>query len=71
MKDPLKRFGVIAVKKGYISKEMFVEAMGMQIENDLEGIKPKLFGEILVEMGYLTRDQVSDVLVTMVKRDEL
>ena len=66
MKTPLKKFGVISVKKGYCTKELFVEAMAMQLENDLEGMKPKLFGEILMEMEYLNREQVSEVLMAMV-----
>lgn len=57
-----KRFGAVAIKKGFITKEQFVEAMGMQIENDLEGTEHKLFGEVLVRMGYMERSQVNEVL---------
>ena len=68
MKKLIKRFGTVAVEKGFITKEQFVEAMGMQIENELEGIQPKLTGDVLVEMGYLTQDQVREVLRGMAKR---
>ena len=62
------RFGIIAVRKGFISKEQFVEAMGMQIETELEGEKALLFGEVLIEMGLMSREQVSEVLEDMVRR---
>ena len=63
-----KRFGTIAIQKGFISKEQFVEAMGMQIEIDLEGKEYLLFGEVLTEMGIITREQVSEILVDMVRQ---
>ena len=57
-----KRFGSIAVGRGFITKEQFVEAMAVQIENELEGVKPKPIGTILLSMEYMTRDQVEEVL---------
>jgi hypothetical protein len=57
-----KRFGSIAITKGFITKDQFVEAMGVQIENELEGVKPKAIGTILLSMEYMTRDQIEEVL---------
>lgn len=68
MNDTRRRFGSMAVEMGYITKDQFVDAMGMQLEIDMEGTSAKLFGEILIEMGYLDRNQVSEVLIAMVKR---
>ena len=67
-KDIRKRFGTVAIQKGFISKEQFVEAMGMQLENEMEGEKALLFGEVLIEMGLMTQEQASEVLETMVRR---
>ena len=62
-----KRFGAIAIDKGFITKEQFVEAMAMQIENELEGgLIP--IGRILQSMGYMTEQQVKEVLATLGKQ---
>ncbi len=60
-----KRFGAVAIKKGFITKDQFVEAMAMQIENDLEGTEPKHLGAILNTMEYMTDEQISEVLGAM------
>lgn len=61
----MKRFGAMAIEKGFITKDQFVEAMAMQIENDLEGVKPKNLGMILNAMGYMTDNQIYEVLEAM------
>ena len=61
-----KRFGAIAIDKGFITKEQFVEAMAMQIENELEG-KIIPIGWILESMGYMTEQQIDEVLATLIK----
>jgi hypothetical protein len=60
-----KRFGVIAIEKGFITKDQFVEAIAMQIENELEGIKAKNLGTILNAMGYMTDEQIHEVVKMM------
>ncbi len=60
-----KRFGVVAIEKGYITKEQFVEAMAMQIENDLEGGESIAIGSILQSMGYMTASEVEEVLLAV------
>ena len=61
----IKRFGAMAIKIGFITKDQFIEAMAVQIENDLEGIEPKNLGTILNAMGYMTDKQISEVLGVM------
>lgn len=60
-----KRFGVIAVEKGFITKEQLFEAIKIQIEEDLEGKPHRLIGRILIRLGYLTRGQADEVLLIM------
>jgi hypothetical protein len=60
-----KRFGVIAVEKGFISKEQLFEAIKIQIEEDLEGKPHSLIGVILIRLGYLTRERADEVLLVM------
>ena len=60
-----KRFGTIAVNKGYISEDQLIGALKMQAkENVLEG-KHRLLGQIFVEEGLLTNAQVDKILEAM------
>ena len=56
------RFGAIAVKKGFVTKEQIVEAMNIQIEQDLEGMEHRLIGSILYNKGYITIPQLTEIL---------
>jgi hypothetical protein len=61
----IKRFRAMAIEKRFITKDQFIDAMAMQIENDLEGIESKKLGTILNAMGYMTDDQINEVLEAM------
>ena len=60
-----KRFGVIAVEKGFISEEQLFEALKIQVQEDLSGKSHSLIGVILVRLGYLTHKQAEEVLLVM------
>jgi hypothetical protein len=60
-----KRFGVIAVEKGFITKEQLFEALKIQVEEDVSGKPHTLIGIILIKIGYLTHEEADDVLVTL------
>ena len=60
-----KRFGVIAVEKGFITKEQLFEAMKIQVDEDLSGKPHSLIGTILIKLGYLTHEEADGVLVTL------
>ena len=63
-----KRFGTIAVDKGYINQGQLIKALEIQAkENVLDG-KHRLLGQIFVEEGLLTNTQVEEVLETMSQR---
>ncbi|MFC1824932.1 hypothetical protein ACFL9T_19660 [Thermodesulfobacteriota bacterium] len=64
-----KRFCDIAIRKGFITKEHFVKAMAFQIENELKGKQPRLIGSILNEKGYMTEEQIDEVIEVMAKPD--
>jgi hypothetical protein len=65
-KDDLeKRFGTIAVEKGFITAEQLIEAMEIQIFEELEGKKRNLIGIILEDKASMTITQVNEVLETM------
>jgi hypothetical protein len=60
-----KRFGIVAVENGFITSEQLIEAMQIQVYEDLEGSKHRLIGEILHEKEYITAIQIDEVLKSM------
>lgn len=61
----VKRFGVIAIEKGFITLEQLVEAMTIQIMEGIEGKKHRLIGQILLSLEYLTSSQIDEVLESL------
>ena len=60
-----KRFGIVAIENGFITAEQLIEAMKIQVFEDLEGAKHRLIGEILQHKGYITHIQIDEVLRLM------
>ena len=60
-----RRFGLIAIEKGFIKLDHLLEAMKIQIVEDVENTKHRLIGQILFEKGYLTGFQIDEVLKSM------
>lgn len=60
-----KRFGALAIDKGYITLEHLIEAMKIQILENLQGLDHRLIGQILWEEGYLKTEQINEVLESM------
>ena len=56
------RFGVIAIKRGFITPEQLCEALTTQVMEELKGTKRHLIGEILLEKGHITTDQIYEVV---------
>jgi hypothetical protein len=63
-----KRFGILAVEKGFITANELIEALRIQVLDDIEKGKHRLLGRILLEQGLLTREQVEEVLQMLGKR---
>lgn len=59
------RFGVTAVKNGFISREQLFEALKIQLAEDLKGAKHLLLGEILRIKKYMTEAQIDKVIASM------
>jgi hypothetical protein len=60
-----KRFGTIAIEFGMITKQQLLDAMKMQIEDDLAGKEHRLLGQILMAGRIITKDQIRLVLAEM------
>jgi hypothetical protein len=57
-----RRFGDVAIYKGFITLEQLIDAMTIQIKDEAEKGSHRLLGEILVDMGALNIVQVEEVL---------
>ena len=60
--DYCRRFGQVAVERGYITPEQLKEALSEQVDDDLAKKRHRLLGEILFEKYWMTTNQVVAVL---------
>ncbi|UCD31094.1 MAG: hypothetical protein JSW04_00595 [Desulfobacterales bacterium] len=60
-----KRFGTIAIEKGFIALGHLMAALEIQVTEDLEGVKRRHIGQILLEKGFITYAQINEVLKSM------
>ena len=63
--DNEMRFGIIAVEKGFITADQVVNALEVQVKEDLSSGKHQRIGMILLEQGHITLQQVNEVLEEM------
>jgi hypothetical protein len=59
------RFGMAAVKLGFVTQEQLREAMLEQLDVNFDTKVHRLIGEILHEKGWMTREQVLRTLEEM------
>ena len=62
MKDRYKFFGEIALERKYVTPEQLYEALTQQARAKVDGRGEKLLGQVLLELGYMTEDQIRQVL---------
>ena len=62
-----KRFGVLAVEKGLVTADQVIEALRVQVIEDIEKGRHRLIGRILLEQGLITLSQIEEVLESMGK----
>lgn len=65
-----KRFGTIAVEKGFITEDQLGEALTIQAKENVDEGKHRLLGRILLEQGLITASQLDEVLGTMTQAME-
>ena len=61
-----KHFGAIAIEKRFITLEQFIEAMTLQVREDLNSLEHRRIGRILLDMGYIDESQVKEILHELV-----
>ena len=59
---PLRRFGLIAIEKGFITTNDLWEALVRQKAEEAGKTSPRTIGSILNELGRLTVSQIDEVL---------
>ena len=59
------RFGVKAVKKGFVTPEQVVNALDIQVKEDLWKGKHRLIGKILLDQKIISVSQLNEVLDAM------
>ena len=57
-----KRFGIVAIEKGFISMDQLLEGLEIQIDEEIEQGERRVIGAILVEKGYMNLSQVQETL---------
>lgn len=62
-----KRFGVLAAEKGFLTADQVIEALRIQVMEDIEKGKHRLIARILLEQGLITLSQIDEVLRSMGK----
>jgi len=62
-----RRFGEIAMSKGFITKEQLANVMTTQVKGEIERSIHKLIGEIMIDEGVMDESQVKEVLEAMMK----
>jgi hypothetical protein len=62
VKDRYKFFGEIALEKRFVTAEQLYEALTQQARAKVEGRMEKQLGQILLELGYMTEEQILEVL---------
>jgi hypothetical protein len=62
IQDYEKRFGVVAIEKGFITLEQLVTALRIQVLENVEEGTHRLIGEILFDQGLMSTEQIDQVL---------
>lgn len=60
-----KRFGIAAVEKGFVTSDQVIEALTIQVAEDLSIGKHRVIGRILLENELITLSQLDEVLKSM------
>lgn len=63
-----KRFGIIAVEKGFITADDLVRGLTVQVNDEMRHARHRLLGEIFFDMGLMTDAQIEEVLSSIFRK---
>ena len=61
------RFGTVAVRKGFVTTNQVVEALKIQVMENIEKREHRFIGKILLEQRLITNSQIDEVLKSLRK----
>ena len=70
LKGFLLRFGKIAVDMGFVTAKQLDKSLGEQADDDLSGKPHRLIGSILLENGWMAKEQIDIVLNELFKKEK-
>jgi hypothetical protein len=62
---PQRRFGLIAIEKGFIKADQLYEALMRQRAQETGGAERRPLGLILKDLGYLSVSEIGEILQTL------
>ena len=62
-----KRFGVIALEKGFITADDLIKALTIQAKENIKKGRHRLIGEILLGMDRMSAKQIEEVVSTIIR----
>jgi hypothetical protein len=65
------RFGHVATQEGFITQDQLLEALKVQVAEDLAGEPHRLLGRILCEQDAMTWAQVGEVLIILGRPEDV
>ena len=65
-----ERFGNIAISKGFITSENLLAALRIQVQEETREKKHRLIGQILLERGVISGEQIKQVLAELFKEEK-
>lgn len=65
-----ERFGNIAIAKGFITPEDLLNALKIQVQEETEKKKHSLIGQILLEQGVISGEQIQQVLAELFSKED-
>ena len=63
-----KRFGTLAIEKGFVSLDQVIEALTIQARENIESRTWRPIGKILVQLGYLVDEQIKEIVEAKFER---
>ena len=64
-----KRFGNIAIEKGFITSDQLVKALNLQVQEEVDNGSRRLIGQILLELNLISAEQIKEILADLFEKE--
>jgi hypothetical protein len=65
-----KRFGIIAIEKGFITQEDLIHVLTTQVREDIENGTHRLVGELFLDLEIMDANQIEEVVKEIIRSAE-